>query len=126
MALFLYRSGDGNDGNFSRCMIRLNDDQSPFAAVAALLANEWHKGSRYRRFVMANTETEGEPEYGVSATVYEGPDGEQAFGAAWKTAEFEPYTDEEFERSPFIFAHTLRDQLDNAAWRYFRKLNAKG
>lgn len=121
MTLYLYRRGDGNEGNFPRFCVNIADDQCPFAALAALVANERIPGSRTRRHIMREIQTEGEREHGINAWVYEGPDGEEVFGAAWLTAELEPYTEEEYARSPFLFAQPLRDVLDSAAWRYYRK-----
>jgi hypothetical protein len=121
MPLYLYRRGDGNEGNFPRSMIELKPEECPYAALRALVANDYIPGRRVRLYIMRTIETEGEPEHGISATVYEGPDGEQAFGAAWLTAELEPYTREEFERSPYIFPQSLREALDRAAWHWFRK-----
>jgi hypothetical protein len=124
--VYLYRRGDGNEGNFPRNWVRLAEGQCPYAALVALVANDYRAGCYTRRFIMANLETDGEPDYGIGATVHEGPQGEQAFGAAWLTAELEPYTDEEFARSPGLFALSLRDSLDRAAWRFYRRQCAKG
>lgn len=119
--IYLYRRGDGNEGNYPCGWIRLADGECPFAALAALVANDFVVRGRVRRYVMRAIETDGEPEHGFLATVYEGPNGEQAFGAAWITAELEPYTEGEFAVSPGIFAHSLRDSLDRAAYRYYRR-----
>ena len=124
--IYLYRKGDGNEGNYPRGFIRLSDNECPYAALAALVANDYRVGHYVRRFIIKHIETDGEPDYGIRATVYEGPEGEQAFGAAWITAELEPYTPEEFARSPGLFAQSLRDSLDRAAWRFYRKQIARG
>lgn len=121
MKHYLYRRGDGNDGNFPRCMIALTDDQNPYAALAALVAGDFIIGHSTRRHVMANIETEGEPDYGILATVYEGPQGEQSFGAAWLTAELEPMSADDVESSRHSGPYSLREYLDDAAWRFYRR-----
>lgn len=122
MRTYLFRRGDGNEGNFPRYVVDLADDQCPYSALRALVANEFIAGGRMRRFVLTNIETDGESEYGLRATVYEGPEGEQAFGAAWITAELETLTDAEaLHYSGRLSRYTLRDALDSAAWRQYIK-----
>jgi len=121
---YLFRSGDGNEGNFPRFLVTLKDSDCPYDAIRALLANEYVAGKRVRRFVMAHTEVVGEADYGLHATVYEGPEGEQAFGAAWITAELQPVdeVDAEYYRDRGLSYDSLRGALDAAAWRFYRKL----
>jgi hypothetical protein len=123
MSFYLYRRGDGNEGNFPRAMIELKTEECPYAALRALVANDYIPGRRVRLHIMRNIETDGEPEHGILATVHEGPEGEQAFGAAWLTAELEPLTPEDvshYEGQRFTL-RSLRDSVDRAAWRFFRK-----
>lgn len=127
--VYLYRRGDGNEGDFPRFMVRLNDSDNPYSALRALVANDYIAGKRVRRFIVANCEIDGEMEYGVRATVYEGPNGEQAFGSAWLTAQLEPLTPEDVARyecdrrycdstgKPF----ELRRVLDSGALKLYRK-----
>jgi hypothetical protein len=75
MSKYLFRKGDGNEGNFPRF----------------------------------------EAEYGIHATVYEGPHGEQAFGAAWLTAELQPADDDDDHE-----CYAIRKLLDPAALRLYR------
>ena len=126
MRYFLYRRGDGNEGNFPRFIVRLNDNQSAYAALPALLANDYIVRSRARRHIIANTAIEGEAAYGLQATVYEGPEGETAFDAAWLTAELQPLTPEDcaFWQDRATSLYSLRQVLDPAAYRQFRRLNA--
>lgn len=123
---FLFRRGDGNEGNFPRYILRLEPGQCPYDALRACLASEYQtRGPRMvRRYIMKNVEVEGEAEFGLSATVYEGPDGEKAFDAAWLTAELQPLSDADvtFYKECATSEYSLRQALDNAAWRYFRKL----
>jgi hypothetical protein len=123
MSIYLYRRGDGNEGNYPRGMIELKPGECPFAALRALVVNDYIPGRRVRLYIMRNIETDGEPEYGILATVYEGPEGEQAFGAAWLTAELEPLAPEDvlhYEGQRFT-VRSLRDSVDRAAWSWFRK-----
>jgi hypothetical protein len=52
-----------------------------------------------RRHIVRNIEVDGEAEYGIHATVHEGPRGETAFGAAWLTAELQPADDDDDDAS---------------------------
>ena len=58
--------------------------------------------------------------------VFEGPDGEEAFGAAWLTAALEPLTQEDcaFWQDHATSLYDLRQVLDPAAYRLYRKLAA--
>lgn len=123
---YLYSRGDGNEGNFVRAIIELKDEQSPWAALPALVANDYIAGKRVRKHIIRNIQTDGEADYGIYATVYEGPDGEDAFGAAWLTAELQPLMPEDvdyYTGRPGMQSQTLRDALDPAAWRMFRSLS---
>ena len=126
MRYYLFRRGDGNDGNFPRFIVRLSDDQSAYAALPALLANEYIPRGRVRRHIIGNTVIDGEPDYGLHAMVFEGPDGEEAFGAAWLTAALEPLTQEDcaFWQDRATSLYDLRQVLDPAAYRLYRKLAA--
>jgi hypothetical protein len=107
MATYQYRRGDGNEGNFTCHLVRLSDTDNPFAALRALVLNEWTLCDT-RTYIAAEIQTDGDAEYGVHAWVYEGPQGETAFGAAWLTAELEPIEDDPE-------ADTLADVLDPEA-----------
>jgi hypothetical protein len=123
MAFFLFRKGDGNEGNFVRFIVELSDKDCPYRALEAMLANEYIAGKRVRRLIIQNVQVDGEPEYGLSACVHEGPEGEQAFGAAWLTAELQPLNaqDLEYERNQWSRpVYPLREVLDNAALRQYR------
>jgi hypothetical protein len=99
MTIYLYRRGDGNEGNFKRFLVELKTTDCPYAALRALLANDYIAGRNTRRHIIANTEIDGEAEFGLHATVYEGPKGESAFDAAWLTAELQPVEDAEYEET---------------------------
>jgi len=114
---WLYRRGDGNEGNYPRFNVILEHGQSPYAAIAAIVANRYIAGSRTRRYIVKNTEIDGEAEFGILATVYDGPKGEQAFGAAWITAELSPDADDKLRE------YRLVDMLDQSALRQFNTLN---
>ena len=115
--VWLYRLGDGNEGNYPRFNVILEHGQSPYAAIAALVANRYISGSRTRRYIVKNTDVDGEAEYSICASVYEGPKGEQAFGAAWITAELCP------ESRDNLPEYSLADMLDRSAMRQFNRLN---
>lgn len=119
-AWFLYRLGDGNEGNYPRFYVRVQNDVCPYRYLAACVANRYIAGTRTRRYIVANLQTDGEPEYGIGATVYEGPKGEQAFGAAWITAEFEPVEYAEVDRVNLPKFYDPRDHLDRSALRMLK------
>jgi len=121
---FLYRRGNGNEGNFVRAIVTLSPGQCPHAALCALVANDYIPGRRVRRHIMREISTDGEAEFGISATVYEGPDGETDFGAAYLTAELNPLDANDFKHynnQNVTHYETLRKALDNGAWAWFKK-----
>lgn len=115
--VLLYRLGDGNEGNYPCFNVILEHGQSPYAAIAALVANRYIAGSSTRRYIVKNTDVDGDAEYGILATVYEGPKGEQAFGAAWITAELLP------DAGDNVREYRLADILDRSAMLQFNRLN---
>lgn len=123
MPTFLFRTGDGNDGDFPRYIVTLSDRDDPYTALAALLANEYIAGHRVRRFVMANLDIDGDPEYGLYGAVFEGPEGETAFGAAWETCQLQPLSGEDLDyyRDSGLQEYRLREVLDDAAYRFYCK-----
>lgn len=128
MQTYLYRSGDGNEGNYPRALVSLGDKESPYAAIRALVVNMYIPGCRTRRHIMRNIETDGDADYGINAVVYEGPDGETAFDSAWITAELEPASREDiahYVAQGLTHYANLRDALDRGAWAYFRKFIAE-
>lgn len=128
MTHYLFRSGDGNEGDFPYFIVALKDDESPYAALQALLANRYIAGTKARRHIIGNTMIDGDEEHGLYATVLEGPRGETAFGAAWLTAQLEPIKDENLDYQQDQWGRSvycLREILDNAAWRLFKKENKK-
>ena len=114
---FLFRVGDGNDGCFPVSLVTLQPDDSPYKALAALVVNRYIDGHATRAYVAANIETDGERDYGINAMVYEGPNGEQAFGAAWICAELQPLSDAdvEYRASRHGEPEDIRDMLDASA-----------
>jgi hypothetical protein len=124
---YLYRRGDGNEGNFPRFLVTLGEGDNPFAAMAALVANDYIAGKRVRRHIIRTLEVDGEADYGIHALCYDGPDGERAFDAAWLTAELQPLSDKDLEyyRDTTMPEYTLRQVLDRPAMRQYRA-KAKG
>lgn len=131
---YLYRSGNGNDGDFAHHIIALDQSESPFAAIKALLANEYQTRTATRRHVMRHAESDGDSEYGVHVVVYEDREGVGSYnGGAWRTGTLEPLTDHDAE---YYSDHgtryamdsegtpwTLRALLDKPAYRWFKALN---
>jgi hypothetical protein len=107
--------GDGNEGNFPRFVVELGERDCPYAALKALVVNEYIAGRSVRWHITHNIEVDGEAEYGIHATVHEGPRGETVFGAAWLTAELEPADDADDGE-----CYEIRKLLDPAALRLYR------
>ena len=93
--LYLYRRGNGNEGNYPRFIVKLGEKDDPYAALAALVVNDYIARGRVRKHIAENIEIDGEPEHGLLATVLAGPDAEMEFEHAWLTAELEPVTGEQ-------------------------------
>lgn len=121
MAFFKLRIGDGNEGNFARQIVEIAEDQNAFAALEALVLNTYIEDHPIRKYVEENIQTEGETAFGIYAMVYEGPEGETAYGAAWLTAELEANIDEDEESD----ARTLADLLDGPAMAYYLARSTK-
>jgi hypothetical protein len=119
---FLYRRGDGNEGNFPHHILALSENENAYAALRALVINDYIPAGRVRRHIIRTIEVDGEVGYGLYATVYAGPDGEQAFGAAWLTAELQPLSDSElaFYADRATSTYTLKECLDRGAKRIYR------
>ena len=124
MATYLYRQGNGNEGNYPQFFVTLADDVNPWHAIHALMVNRYIPNTKTRSHVMRNAHTEGEEQHGILGTVYEGPRGEQAFDSAWLTAELEPATDDDVQRSSLQHYASLQDAIDVHAMRFYRKLLA--
>ena len=123
---YLYRRGDGNEGNFIRAIVELKDDQSPYAALRALVVNDYIPGRSVRRHIIKNVEIDGEADFGLDATVYEGPKGETAFGAAYLTAALEPLNEKDLARyvnGSQLPRLSIPSCLDRGARRIFREHN---
>ena len=121
---YLYRRGNGNEGNFVRAIIDLKDNESPYAALRALVVNDYIAGKRVRRHIIRTIEIDGGADYGVNATVYEGPDGETDFGCAYITAELWPLNEAElaYYVDSSLYRTTLSG-LDRGARKIFREHN---
>lgn len=119
---YLYRCGDGNDGNRARFLVELSEADNPYAALRALVPNDYIAGRKVRRHIIREITVDGEAEYGLHATVYQGPNGEEAFGAAWITAELQPVTAEDlaYRIDSGLQVYPLRKVLDNGALRQYR------
>ena len=124
MPTYLYRRGDGNDGNHARMVDDLGKDDCPFAALRALVLNDYISGRYHRRFIARNLEIDGESE-NVLGIVYSGPRGDTAYGAAWLTASLDllDADDAEYYRDDTgLYRGDIRSVLDRGA----RAILAKG
>lgn len=124
MTMYSFRVGDGNEGNFREAIISLNENQSPYAALKALMVNRYIVGTRHRKHVAANIDVDGDKEYGIHAIVHEGPKKETAYGAAWLTGQFDKINKDDEEYYPD--AVDLMDYLDRGAKIIYNKLAKKG
>lgn len=119
---YLYRRGNGNEGNYTRYIIHT---AHPYEALKACVVNDYIASSN-RRYIMKNIETDGEAEYSIYATICEGPNGETEFGAAWITAELAPLDEEDYayykER---LDEYTEKEAFVRPALAYFNKLKGQ-
>ena len=83
---YLYRRGNGNEGNFERALVEVTTDNA-YNALKALVCNDYIEGSDTRKYIEANLEIDGEETYTIYAHISEGPQGQTEFGSAWLTAE---------------------------------------
>jgi len=127
MTYYLYRRGNGNEGNYKRFVVFIADSECPWSALKALVINDYIAGSATRRHIIKNISCDGEREYGLSADVYADRDGDTEFGACWLTAALEPLdeSDAYYETGDLAQIKTLRQCLDAAAWRYYKAQSAK-
>lgn len=117
MKVYLYRSGNGNDGNYPKLLVEIEGREG--AALSALLANEYRPGP-VRDWIVSNVIVDGCDQ--DSAVVFEGPNGETDMGAAWKTAELQEVTTEDreyYENERSMGVMLLRDILDPQAWEQY-------
>lgn len=120
---YQYRRGDGNDGNWPRELIEIEQGEDLGAALKALVVNDFIAGSSRRRWIAAHLEIEGEENH-PTATIYEGPKGVTAFGAAWMTAELEPLSLADAQHLMIkrsVGPKLLRTYLDKGALRLLGK-----
>lgn len=119
MPYFLYRRGNGNEGNSIRAMYEIPETIDLYKALRALVLNDYISGSYTRRYISANIEIDGEPEFGIMATVFEGPHRMTQFGAAWLTADLQLLTADEvaYYKDTTLPAYTLPEGLDRGARR---------
>lgn len=92
---YLFRIGNGNDGNFPRVLVNIASDEDAYTAIKALVANEYIIGSKTRKHILDNIEVHGDDDFTIYADVLEGPNGETHFGNAWLTASLERIENQE-------------------------------
>lgn len=119
--VYLYRRGNGNDGNFARSIVELGDCDA-YAALKALTVSNFIVGGKVRKHITKNLEVDGEVVHGLHGAVFEGPAGEKEFDAAWLTCELEPVTAEYADQSRLPLHADLKSALDRGAWQFYRKL----
>ena len=89
-------SGNGNDGvshTFPDYMVKTSD---PYRLVELALVDQFEAGEGMA-WAHEAVEVDGEAEYTISAIIYEGPEGETDFGAAWLIVEVFPAAPEDVE-----------------------------
>lgn len=82
-------SGNGNDGvsqMYPDYYVRTAD---PYRLAELAMLDTFKRG-KGMRWAKRNVEVDGERDYTITATIYEGPDGETEFGAAWLIVEVFP------------------------------------
>lgn len=118
MTYYLYRVGNGNEGNYTKAVVELTDE-CPYAALAALVSDRYIPGSQTRKYVERNIEVYGDPDH-LLAEIYEGPQGQTDFGASWLTAELHLLTEKDviyYTRT--VDSFPLKEALDDRAYAYY-------
>lgn len=123
MPMYLYRRGNGNEGDYPRFVVELQPRDDAFAALRALVASDFIARHRARRHITQCIEVDGDPEHGVSAVVFDHPDIVcDIRDYAWLTAQLEPLRDGDVQyyRDNGTSIYRLREVLDGPALRQYR------
>ena len=119
MKVYEFLAGDGNEGNYYRGLVGLEDTQCPYAALHSLVVNRYIPGMKTRKYISKSLILDGEAEFTISAYILEGPKGESPFGSAWLTAELR-LTSPEQVSNDHRFPESLKSLLDRGAWQIFK------
>lgn len=119
---FQLRVGNGNEGNFpayhiwKKVFVEIKEGDDPFAALKALVCNQYIVGTKTRKYISKNMEIDGESDHTIYGIIHEGPNGETDMGSAWLTCEFINCTEDKDEIDYF----TLEEILDRGAKQIYR------
>jgi hypothetical protein len=78
--------GNGNDGVSQSYPSFLVQTDMPWTLARAAMISQW----KDKVWASENVDIDGDEDYTIYATIYEGPDGETEFGAAYMIAEIFP------------------------------------
>jgi hypothetical protein len=103
-------SGNGNDGVSHMFPDYYVKTSEPWNLARAAMIASWVD----RQWAAENCEVDGEEDYTITATVYEGPEGETQFGAAEMIIEVFPVSEEELPDQTDPWHKPMYDSLDAA------------
>jgi len=93
---FVLFEGDGNEGEWARGIIEMEDTDCPYAFMEMVIPNLFIAGHRGRQHAYKNVIVDGEEDHTIYATLHEGHQGQTAFGAAYRTARLESLKDGDY------------------------------
>lgn len=114
--------GNGNDGEWPRDVITMEDGDCPYSFMDVVIANIFISRHRARSHAYKNVMVDGEAEYAIHATLHEGYQGEMDMGAAYKTARLEPHKDDAYED---FHKSSIKEYLDRGAFMMYNKKRKK-
>ena len=116
---FVLFTGDGNQGEMPRDIIVMDENDCPYAFMDVIIANGFIPGHKARSHAYQNTVVDGEEEYSIHSTLYEGYRKETEMGAAYKTARIEPKPENDWYDD--LHKHTIAEYLDRYAYSRYQK-----
>lgn len=119
---FVLYTGNGNDGEMPRDIITFDDEYEDcvWAFMDVIIANGFIPGHKARSHAYQNTVVDGEEEYSIHATLYEGYRKETEMGAAYKTARLEPKPDNDWYDD--LNKYSVAEYLDRYTYKRYRQI----
>lgn len=114
---FVLFTGNGNDGDYARCIIELDADDCPWAFMSVVIANKFIPGHKARSHAYLNTVVDGDDDC-ILATLYEGYKRETEMGAAYKTAKLEPKVNDWYDD---LHKYSIAEYLDSYTYSRYQR-----
>ena len=115
---FVLFTGNGNEGEWPRDIIAMDEDDCPYAFMSVVIANMFIPGHKARSHAYKNTVVDGEEEFSIYSTLHEGYRRETEMGAAYKTARLEPKTNDWYDD---LNKHSIAEYLDSFTYSRYQR-----